>query len=140
MVSEVDAEAKFLVAPKSDATFFGWSEITIEEDTSAVERATLQAVTVEVMDPPEITDLSFIQGVVGEVVTSTARTKGVEKSPMPKDERVVPLDIVYGDDLRSFFEDGHTIRIEWTGSTNPAFTAWPAEGIWIRVHIIVNVE
>jgi hypothetical protein len=140
VAGDLDADAKFLVKPKGDATFFGWSEITIEQDATSVEQATLRAVTLEVLEPAEITDLGFLQGVAGEVVTSTERTRAVEKTKMPEGERVVPLDILYEGDLRSFFEDGHTIRIEWAGSTNPSFTAWPTEGIWIRAHIIVHVE
>lgn len=140
VVGEQDADAKFLVLPTKDGTFFGWSEITIEEDASSVSGATLRAVTVEVLEPSSVPDMGFVKGVLGEVVTSKERVRGVEKSPMPAGERVVPLDIVYTGDLRSFFEDGHTIRIEWTGSTNPSFTAWPKDGIWIRAHIIVAVE
>lgn len=140
VVSEQEADAKFLVAPGADGTFFGWSEITIQEDANSVDGASLRAVTVEVLDPPSVTDMTFLSGVLGEVVTSKERVKGVQKDPMPEGERVVPLDILYGGDLRSFFEDGHTIRIEWSGSTNPSFTAWPKDGIWIRAHIIVSIE
>lgn len=137
--SEQDADAKFLVAPMGNGSFFGWSEITIDQDPNSVDKATLQAVTVEVMDPPEVTDMTFIQSLLGEVVKDTTRTKGAEKTAMPKGERVVPLDILYKDDLRSLFKD-HTIRLEWTGSTNPSFTGWPAGGIWVRAHMIVHVE
>jgi hypothetical protein len=140
VAGDQDADTKFLIKPKADATFFGWSEITIDQDVNAVEKATLTAVTVEVMDPPSITDLGFLKNVLGETVTSTTRTKVVEKTSMPEGERVVPLDLLYDGDLRGFFEDGHTVRIEWTGATSSTFTAWPADGIWIRVHIIVHIE
>lgn len=139
LVGEQSAETKFLVKPKSDSSFWGWSEITVSEDANSVERATLRAVTVESMDASVAQDMTFLQNVLGEAVTSTARTKLVEEPTMPPGERLVAMNIVYKDDLRSFFEDGHTIRVEWTGQTNPSF-AWPAEGIWIKVRVVVEIE
>jgi hypothetical protein len=140
IAGEQSAETKFLVKPKADATFFGWSEITVEQEASSVNRATLVAVTVEATEPAEIKDMGFIDNVTGEAVTSTERTVLVQKTSMPPGERVVPLDLVYQDDLRGFFEDGHTIRIEWNGRTSASFTAWPPDGIWIRVNVVVELE
>lgn len=139
VVGNQSAETKFLIVPKSDSSFWGWSEITVEQDANSVERATLRAVTIEEMEPATTTDLTFLQNIVGESVTTTERTKVVEKAKMPEGERLVPLTIVYKDDLRSFFEDGHTIRIEWTGQINPAVTV-PPEGVWIKVRVVVEIE
>jgi hypothetical protein len=139
LVGEQTAETKFLVKPKSDTTFWGWSEITIEEDASSVNRATLKAVTVEPMEGSAATDMSFLQTVAGEAVTSKERKKLVEEAKVPADERLVALDVLYKDDLRPFFEDGHTVRVEWLGQTNPAY-AWPEEGVWIKVRIVVEIE
>ncbi len=140
IAGEQSAETKFLVSPKGDGTFWGWSEITIEQDVNSVDKATLRAVTVEPMDAEVASDMTFIQSVLAESVTSTARTKLVEQPSMPPGERLVSMDVVYKDDLRGFFEDGHSIRIEWSGATNPAYPSWPAEGIWIKVRIFVEIE
>ena len=139
LVGEQSAETKFLVKPKSDSSFWGWSEITVEQDANSVDRATLRAVTVEPMDESTAKDMTFLQDVLGEAVTSTARTKLVEEPTMPPGERLVAMNVVYKDDLRTFFEDGHTIRVEWSGHTNPSY-AWPPEGIWIKVRVVVEIE
>jgi hypothetical protein len=140
IAGEQSAETRFLVAPKGDGTFFGWSEITISEDANSVSRATLRAVTVEPMDPEAASDMTFINSVRGESVTSKERTLVVEQTSMPPGERLVSMKVVYNDDLRGFFEDGHTIRVEWSGQTNTAYPSWPAEGIWIKVRVFVEIE
>lgn len=140
IAGEQSAEAKFLVLPKGDGTFFGWSEITIEQNANSVDKATLNAVTVEPMNAEVASDMTFIQSVLGEAVTSTARTKLVEQTSMPPGERLVSMKVLHEDDLRGFFEDGHTIRVEWSGATNLAYPSWPAEGIWITVRVFVEIE
>lgn len=139
IAGEQSAETKFLVAPKGDGSFWGWSEITIEQDANSVDSATLNAVTVEPMEGSSASDMTFVQSVLGEAVTSTARTTVVEQTSMPPGERLVSMKVVHTGDLRGFFEDGHTIRVEWSGQTNPAYP-WPAEGIWIRVRVFVEIE
>jgi hypothetical protein len=140
IAGEQSAETKFLVSPKGDGSFFGWSEITIEQDANSVNKATLNAVTVEPRDEGAASDMTFIKSVVGEAVTTKARTKVVEQTSMPPGERLISMDVVYTDDLRGFFEDGHTIRVEWTGQTNLAYPSWPEEGIWITVRVFVQIE
>jgi hypothetical protein len=139
LIGEQAAETKFLVKPKADTTFWGWSEITIEEDVNAVSRATLRAVTVEPMEGSAATDMSFLKTVTSEAVTSKERTKLAEEAAVPAEERLVALDVLYKDDLRPLFEDGHTIRVEWLGQTNPAYV-WPEEGVWIKVRVVVEIE
>ena len=140
LVGEQEAEARFVVGPKSDGSFFGWTEITISESTDDASRATLTAVRADLEDPSQADDLTFILSVLGEAVTPDGRTVIVNQPRMPKGERPVGLDVVYKGDLRPFFPDGHTIRIEWTGQTNPAFTAWPAGGIGVKVVAKVDIE
>jgi hypothetical protein len=140
IAGEQSAETKFLVVPKGDGSFFGWSEITIEQDVNSVNKATLNYVTVEPRDEGAASDMTFIKSVLGEAVTSTARTKLVEQTSMPPGERLISMDVAYTDDLRVFFEDGHTIRVEWSGQTNLAYPSWPEEGIWITVRVFVEIE
>jgi hypothetical protein len=71
--------------------------------------------------------------VQGEAVTSQARTLIAKRDGMPKGEPNVVLDVIHEGDVRPFFEDGHTVRIEWAGTTNPNFTAWPTGGITVNV-------
>jgi hypothetical protein len=140
IAGEHDAETRFLLKPRSDASFFGWSEITISEDVNQVDGATLQFVTLEVMEPPDTPDLRFIDFLRGEAVTPEERTLVVEQTDFPQGEPSVSLDIKHTGDLRGFFPDGHTIRVEWTGQTDPTYPSWPAEGFWIRVALRVVVE
>jgi hypothetical protein len=135
-----EAETKFLLGPSGDGSFFGWSTITLDEDPNAAERATIFGVTVELMNPGDTGDLTFIQSVKGEAVTSTERTLVVQRQSFTPGETIADLEIMHTGDIRPFFEN-NTIRIEWTGRTNPAFTAWPAEGgFWIRVKVGVEIE
>src|SRR5262245_58689837 len=64
IAGDQDAETRFLLKPGADGTFFGWSEITIDEDANSVDGATIQFVTLERMERDG--DLTFIQSVMGE--------------------------------------------------------------------------
>lgn len=139
-IDEAMAETKFLAKPKADASFWGWSEITTDQDVNSVEKVTLRAVTIEPMDAPSVPDMTFLQNLTAEAVAGEKREKIVEQNGMPPGERLVGLNLVYEGDIRSFFQDGKKIRAEWTGMTHPAFTAWPPEGIWIRVRVYVDIE
>jgi hypothetical protein len=138
-----DATTEFLVDPRADGTYFGWSEITISQDASTVKGATLQFARLELPDDSPVEDLTFLRNIYGEVVikevTPELRQAMAKKDQMPEGESIVPLDLLYEGDLRQFFPDGHTIRMEWTGSTNPAVTI-PDGGLWINVRVRVNVE
>ena len=127
------------MSPRGDGEFFGWSEITISQDVSSVDGARLQFVVLEVLDPPDVPDLTFLKLVTGEAVTPKGRTLVVEKRGMPKNEPSVPLDIVHHGDLREFFPDDHTIRIEWAGVADVNYP-FPADGITIRVAMRVVVD
>lgn len=140
LLGEQDAETRFLVVPRSDLTFWGWSEITVGVDTSSVESATLLAVSIDVDQPPGTPDLSFLSTVKAEAVNDAGRTTIATKNEFPPEEHSVVMNIDYGGNLKPLFKNEDTIRIEWTGSVNPAFTAWPEGGFWIRVQIKINVE
>jgi hypothetical protein len=134
-----ETEARFTVGPVGDGSFYGWSEITVSEDPNDAGRATIFAATMELEDPSQATDMTFILSVSGEAVTSTERTLVVQKSPVPPNETLVEFDILHHDDIRPFFED-RTVRFEWKGQTNPAFTAWPEGGIGVKVKVGVEIE
>lgn len=135
-----EQEARFTVGPAGDKSYAGWSEITISEDVNSAGRSTVFAATMELEDPTAATDMTFIQDILGEAVTADKRELMVTKSPVPPNTVPVPFDIIYKDDIRPLFRDGHTIRIEWAGQTNPSYTAWPQDGIGVRVKIGVEIE
>jgi len=140
LAGEQEAEARFVVGPRSDGSFFGWTEITLSENANEANRATLTSVRIDLEDPTVAPDMTFIVNVLGEAVTPEERTTLVDQPRMPAGERPVGLDVVYKDDLRPLFPDGYTIRIEWTGQTNPAFTNWPEGGIGVKVVAKVDIE
>ena len=138
VVSEYDVDADFTVTPKVDGTFFWWNEITLDSDVNSYGAAHLGFVRISTTAPAK--DLTFLDAVLGEAVTSTGRTKLVSKKGMPANEPDVLLDILYEDDIRPFFEDGHKVRVEWTGSTNPNFLAWPPDGIKATVKVRLTLD
>jgi hypothetical protein len=140
---EHEAETRFLVKPSAQATFSGWSEITISEDPSSVDGAELMYIRLEAQDS-SVQDLTFIRGVTAEVKVAGVSTKVAEKAPMPPGERIVPLDRVYHGDLRKFFyedaeNDGYTVHIDWRGSVDAAKPI-PAEGVWMKVKFAVRID
>jgi len=138
ITSEYDVDADFTVTPKSDETFFWWNEITLESDVNSFGAAHLGFVRITAAPPAE--DLTFIDEILGEAVTSTGRTPLVSKKRMPANEPDVVLDVLYDGDLRPFFEDGHKVRVEWTGRTAPDFLAWPPGGIDVAVKVRLMLD
>jgi hypothetical protein len=136
---QYDAETEFLVDPNLNGSFWGWSEITIQQDAKSVKGATLQFARLEVPEESAAEDLTFLQNIVAEVVTPDTRVPVAKKDQFPAGEAYVPLDLTYEGDLREFFPDGHTIRIEWTGQRNPNVEI-PQGGYWVTVRLRVNVE
>lgn len=140
IAGDQDIETKFRVKPKSNGTFFAWTEVAIDQDPSQVDGATIGFVTVTALEPPN-KDLRFIQNVVGEAVTPDGRTELVTKDEFPPKEHEVPLDVVYRDDIRPFFlGDDHRIRLEWTGAIDPTFQDWPPDGIVVGVTARIRLE
>lgn len=139
-----DATTEFLVDPHADGTFFGWSEITVSQDASSVKGASLVFARLEVPDDSSAPDLTFIKDIKAELVikegdTYLERQPAGDKAVMPPGENIVPLDNIYKGDLRHFFPDGHTVRIEWTGSRNTAVEI-PDGGYWVTVRVRINVQ
>lgn len=130
----------FQIAPNNTGSFFGWTEITVGGDINSVNSATLIAVTLQGQDPTTTPDLSFMSTLKGEAVTATARTTVVTLDRFPKGEQAVTMNVVYDGDLHPLFKDNTTIRIEWTGVANPAFTAWPAGGTGFSVEGNVQID
>lgn len=134
-----DATTEFLVNPHADGTYYGWSEITIQQDASSVKGATLQFARLELPDDSPADDLTFLKDVYGELVTPDERVPVAEKTEFPKDEATAVLDLLYHGDLKRFFPDGHTVRMEWKGTRNPDVEI-PEGGLWVTVRVRVNVE
>ena len=135
-----DTEIDFLVAKSPNNSFFGWTEITIDGDVSQANSATLQAVTLDVQTPADTGDLSFLKSLTGEIVLDEKRVLAVTGDSFPRGEQAVVLKLRFTDDIRPFFKNGNTLRVEWNGTTDPAFTKWPADGFTIRGRIKVDIE
>jgi len=58
----------------------------------------------------------------------------------PSGQPPVSMHIDYLGDLHPLFETSSMIRINWTGTVNPAFTAWPSGGIWLQGDVIINIQ
>jgi hypothetical protein len=136
-----DITMDFPVEPMNGA-FFGWSEVTLQENIDTVSSALLYGVTLQVEKPAGIPDLTFLQSLSGTAVTPTARTLVVQQTSFPKGESTVELKLVYYGDLHPLFKDQYTIRIDWTGETNPSYTDWPTDGtgIWVLGDVTVDLQ
>lgn len=139
LAGQHDASTTFLVDPQASGSFWGWSEITISQDANSVNGARLQFARLDLPDDSTAEDLTFLQNILAEVVTPDQRIPVAKKDQFPQDEPYALLDLLYDGDLRGFFPDGHTIRIEWTGQRNPAVEI-PPDGYWVDVLIRVKVE
>ncbi|MEP7123417.1 MAG: hypothetical protein ABJE95_20995 [Byssovorax sp.] len=135
-----DTEIDFLVAKSPNNAFFGWTEISIDGDVSQANSATLQAVTLDVQLPEGTADLSFLKSLTGEIVLDEKRVLAVTGDSFPRGEQAVVLKLKFTDDIRPFFKNGNTLRVEWNGTTDPAFTKWPADGFTVRGRIKVDIE
>jgi hypothetical protein len=120
-------------------SFWAWNEITVDQDINSVNSAKLIGVTLAI-ESPEGADFSFLSSITGEAVTPSGRTTVVKLDSIPPGEPSVALAILYLDDLHPLFKDQHTIRIEWTGATNPAFTNWPVGGYSIKATMQIDIE
>jgi hypothetical protein len=136
---EHDTTFHFLVAPQSNGTFWGWTEIHLSTDINSVGTTVLWGVTLSVESPPEA-DLSFLSTLTGAAVVGETRTPVAKVDSFSVGEQTANMTILYFGDLHPLFKDSQTIRLEWSGATNPAFTAWPSGGIWIAGDVTINVE
>ncbi|MFO0761866.1 MAG: hypothetical protein U0359_35825 [Byssovorax sp.] len=139
LIGVTDTEIDFTVTPGTTNAFFGFTEITLDRDANDANKATLLAVTLDTIKPSTITDLSYMQSLKGELVLGSKRTLVVTGDKFPRGEQAVTLDVQYHDDLRPFFKDGKTIRIEWAGTTTPGYP-WPADGLGITIRGRVKID
>jgi hypothetical protein len=137
---EHDTTFHFLVVPAPDATFNGWTEITLGVDINSVGTTNLWGMTMGMKAPAPLPDLTFLSTLTGQAQTATGLTTVVTEDSFPKGAPSVEMTVAYFGDLHPLFEDAHTIRLNWSGATNPAFTDWPAGGIWMEGDVIINVQ
>lgn len=119
--------------------FWAWNEITVDQDITSVDSARLVSVNLKISAPPG-QDFSFLRTLQGEAVTSSGRTLVAKLDNVPPGEPAISMAIMHTGDLHPLFRDAHTIRLEWTGATNPAFTAWPAEGFTVEVTVTIDIQ
>jgi hypothetical protein len=134
-----DASATFPVIP-FDGTFHGWTDMTLDQDISSVGTTTLVAVTLTLDATSGPPDFSFLDSLTGSAAAPSGPVVVATLNPVPRGEQAVVMNVVYTGDLHPLFEDAHTIRINWTGATNPAYTGWPAGGQGFQVTADVQVD
>lgn len=135
-----DTEITFLVKQAPNNSFFGWTELSIDGDVSDANSAVIQAITLDVQLPEGTPDLSFLQSIVGELVLDEKRAVVATGDSFPRGEQAVVMKLKFTDDIRPFFKNGNTLRVEWNGKMNPAFTKWPEAGFTVRGRIKVDIE
>lgn len=134
-------DVKFPVPGPGAGTFWAWSEIALEGgDRDSVDRATLVDVVLTASAPGGTKDLSFLRELRAEVGPEGERRLVAVGDSFPVGQERVRLDVKYKDDLRPLFATADTIRIEWSGATNPDFGAWPAGGFEITAHLVIDVQ
>jgi hypothetical protein len=134
LLGEEDIGAWFLLIPRSDGTFFGWTEFTLSSTPGPDDEAVLRRVVLQA--PATAGDLRFLRSVAGEAVRGGQRTLLVQGSDFPAQDTLAPLDVVHEGGLSGFFE-GDTLRIEWRGSVDPSFPIPPGG---MRIDATVTIE
>jgi hypothetical protein len=129
----------FPLEKRFDGSFWAWNEITIDQDVNSINSATLYAAKLSITSPAGA-DFTFLSSLKGEVVGAAGRTLVAKMDTVPPGEPQVLMDVVYFGDLKSLFKDSKTIRLEWSGTTNPAFTNWPAGGYTVEAEVQIDVE
>lgn len=124
--------------PGPDTSFWAWNEITVSQDINSVNSASLIGVSLTVK-APEGMDFSFLGSLKGETVTPAGRTLVASLDSVPPGLTEVVMRVDYRGDLKPLFKDDHTVRIEWTGGTNPAFTNWSTP-ITVEAKVTIDVE
>lgn len=136
LLGEETIDAWFVVGEGGAGPFHGWNTITLPGEAGEDDVAELRRV--ELIAPSTTNDVRFVLNVLSETVLPTGeRTPLAQGQGFPENQPVATLDILYRDNLRPFFADGKSIRIEWTGNTDPAYP-YPPEGL--RVDVAVTVE
>ena len=137
-----DTTVHFLVEPDlSTQTFNGWTQITVDGNINSVGVANLYGVELGLETPSAtVTDLSFLSTLTGQAADGTTLTTVAHLDSFPKGEPTVSLHVDYLGDLHPLFETSSMIRIDWTGTVNPAFTAWPTGGIWLQGTVVINIQ
>jgi hypothetical protein len=134
-----DATFHFLVEP-ANGTFNGWTEITLGVDITTVGPATLAGCSLQLKPPATLPDLTFLSTLQGAADTGEMVTPVVSLDSFPPGQPSVALNLLYSGDLHPLFMDAHTIKLDWTGATNPAFTAWPTGGFWMEGDVEISVQ
>ena len=137
----LESDVTFPVAALHDGAFKAWSELSFDgADVSSVDRATLIDVVLTVTTPADTGDVSFLRTLEARVVSGSEPTLVATGDSFPVGQQRVRLDVKYKDDLRPMFANGDTIKVEWTGATNPDFHAWPAGGFVVNAHLVIDVK
>jgi hypothetical protein len=114
------------------------SSLKFSGGQSAVGSAELLGVTLTLSRPSSVTDLTFLSTLEGQVITPTTTLTVATLDEFPRGARSLSLHLDYAGEIQPLFENSDTIRIGWTASYNPAFAAWPLDGIDVRLDVAIG--
>ncbi len=138
---EHDTTVHFLVEPvPGGTTWSGWTELTLGVDIDSVGTTNLWGVTLGMNAPAPVPDLTFLSSLLGQSQVGDVLTPIVSQDSFPAGEPSVELKLLYFGDLHPLFESPNTIRLQWSGQTNPDYKNWPAGGILMQADIVINVQ
>jgi hypothetical protein len=133
-----DTSFELSVQPKTDGVFSFQTDLRFSGGVDAAGSKELVAMTLAVEEPGTVTSLSFLSTVEAQAVTPTAVTTVATLDSVPPGEPSASMHIDSLGELQPLFESSNTIRLYWTVTLDPAFTAWPAGGIPLRLEIVLG--
>jgi hypothetical protein len=138
ILGEQQLDTYFILKPNSSGGFQGWTEINLGTTAGPDDSATIKRVSMTA--PMGVNDLTFVKNILGEGVNpdTQARVPFVRGVNFPKDDTIGIFEILYTGNVRPFFRDGTTIRLEWSGAIDTTGLTLPAEGA--RVDVLVTVD
>jgi hypothetical protein len=139
VVGDQEIDAYFVLKPNSGGAFAGWTEITLEEAPGPNDSAVLKRVTLTA--PTGMKDLTFLTSIVGSALDpmTGAGVPLVRGDSFPKNDTIGVFKILYADNLRRFFKDGTTLRVDWSGSVSST-TGLPPEGGRLDMTVLVGLD
>jgi hypothetical protein len=135
-----DEICHFQLGPSDSHAFTAWTEISFDNSIDQVGLTTLTAATLTVRPPSDLTDLTFLESLLGEADNGTFVTPVLSASSFPKGELTVPLTVVYDGDLHPLFMNSNTIKIDWSGTTNPSYAGWPTSDVWMQADLTIDIH
>jgi hypothetical protein len=135
---EHDLQTFFVLRKSPGGRFAGWTRIDTNQEPSADQQVIIKRVAL--FAPQGLTDLTFIQAMVGQSTPASGQATPLVRAPsaFPKNDSIGLMEVVYKDDIQRFVS-GTTIQIDWSGQYDPALT-FPSQNFYtINAQVTVEV-